>query len=41
MNQKVKTEEQEVRKMVELWNNASSNGDFAVLENMLAKYACR
>lgn len=36
MNQKVKTEEQEAREMVELWNNASSNGDFAVLENMLA-----
>jgi len=36
MNQKVKTEEQEVKEMVELWNNASSNGDFAVLENMLA-----
>lgn len=34
--QKVKTSEQEVKEMVELWNKASSNGDFTVLENMLA-----
>ena len=34
--QKAKTSEQEVKEMVELWNKASSNGDFTVLENMLA-----
>ena len=34
--QKVKSSEQEVKEMVELWNKASSNGDFTVLENMLA-----
>ena len=34
--QKSKTSEQEVKEMVELWNKASSNGDFTVLENMLA-----
>ena len=34
--QKVKRSEQEVKEMVELWNKASSNGDFTVLENMLA-----
>ena len=34
--QKGKTSEQEVKEMVELWNKASSNGDFTVLENMLA-----
>ena len=28
--------EQEVKEMVELWNKASSNGDFTVLEDMLA-----
>ena len=33
---KVRTSEQEVKEMVELWNKASSNGDFTVLENMLA-----
>ena len=32
----VKTPEQEVKEMVELWNKASSNGDFTVLEDMLA-----
>lgn len=32
----VKTPEQEVKEMVELWNRASSNGDFTVLEDMLA-----
>ena len=32
----VKTSEQEVKEMVELWNKASSNGDFTVLEDMLA-----
>ena len=31
-----KTPEEEVREMVEIWNEASSNGDFIVLENMLA-----
>ena len=31
---KVRTSEQEVKEMVELWNKASSNGDFTVLENM-------
>lgn len=34
--EKVRTSEQEVKEMVELWNKASSNGDFTVLENMLA-----
>ncbi|KXB61441.1 hypothetical protein HMPREF3180_01811 [Leptotrichia wadei] len=34
--EKVRTSEQEVKEMVELWNKASSNGDFIVLENMLA-----
>ena len=34
--QKAKTSEQEVKEMVELWNKASSNGDFTILENMLA-----
>ena len=34
--EKVRISEQEVKEMVELWNKASSNGDFTVLENMLA-----
>ncbi|WP_314340133.1 DUF4431 domain-containing protein [Leptotrichia wadei] len=34
--EKVRTSEQEVKEMVELWNKASSNGDFTVLGNMLA-----
>ena len=34
--EKVRVSEQEVKEMVELWNKASSNGDFTVLENMLA-----
>lgn len=31
-----KTTEEEIREMVELWNNASSNGDLATLESILA-----
>ena len=34
--EKVKTSKQKIKEMVELWNKASSNGDFTVLENMLA-----
>ena len=34
--EKVRISEQEVKEMVELWNKASSNGDFTVLGNMLA-----
>lgn len=34
--QQEKTPEEEVREMVVLWNEASSNGDLAALENMLA-----
>ncbi len=33
--EKSSTPEEEIRKMVELWNRASSNGDFETLEGML------
>ena len=35
-NQELNSTEQEVKKMVELWNKASSNGELTVLEDMLA-----